>query len=202
MMVKVCGLTRDQDVRLCHELGVDMVGFIFHPQSPRQVDPAWVAGINTACRKVGVFTVQDTVTIAHVADRARLDMIQLHGPYPPASGDVLGPQRTIAVLWPESFSTPQALLKAASAWQGHCRFLLLDAGRCGGGHGRPLRLPWTLPALPIPWILAGGLGPETIGCVRLLRPSGVDLNSGVEARPGIKDAGKLRQTLNQLGGCS
>lgn len=202
MIVKVCGLAREDDVRLCQTLGVDMVGFIFHPQSPRRVDPAWVGGVATSCRKVGVFTVQDTATIAHMAAEAQLDMLQLHGPYAPATGQVLGPERVIAVLWPERFPTPQAFLRAASSWQGHCRFLLLDAGRCGGGHGRPWRLPWSLPALPLPWILAGGLGPETIAAACALRPDGVDLNSGVEARPGVKDAAKLRQTLNHLRGCS
>jgi len=200
MMVKVCGITRLEDVALCQSLGVDMLGFIFHPQSPRRVDPAWVGGIATSCRKVGVFTVQSREEVARIAQLARLDYIQLHGTSCPQDGQALGPERTIAVLWPERFPSAQAFAASAHTWAHACAFYLLDAGVSGGGHGRPLQTAWDIPPLPRPWILAGGIGPKTATWALGLGPAGVDLGSGVELAPGVKDPEKLRTTLNILRG--
>lgn len=195
MLIKVCGLTRATDVAFCEALGVDLVGFIFHPGSPRQVDPAWVASVRTRCRKVAVVTAPCLDTVARLVETARVDMVQLHGPYPPEAAGILGPARTIAVLWPEAHATAETLQEAAARWAGRCAYLLLDAGRSGGGHGRPLRLPWPVSPLPVPWILAGGLGPATIAAARTLGPAGIDLNSGVESAPGIKDPAKLSAAI-------
>ncbi len=202
MLIKVCGLTRNEDICLCEGLPVDLVGFIFHPGSPRQVDPAWVGRITTRCRKVGVVTTPDLQLVAQLAATARVDMLQLHGDYPLEASQILGPERTIAVLWPERYATAQDFQRAVARWKDGCAFVLLDAGTRGGGHGRTVRLPWPMPSLPMPWILAGGLGPSTIQGALALQPDGLDLNSGVETAPGHKDATKLHATLKRIRGTS
>jgi len=182
MLVKICGLTRPGDAEVAIGAGADMLGFVFAPGTQRFVDPTtavWIRGLAGA-EKVGVFRNQPLDEILGICDTLGLERVQLHGAEPDEWLDTLGPE-TLRRVRPDG----------ADPW---CRPAML-AGRClplfdpGAGDGEAF--DWsTLSPRPIGlWVgLAGGLTPATVGeAVRLVRPALVDVSSGVESAPGIKD---------------
>lgn len=198
---KVCGLTQAGDVALCHELGVDYTGFIFAPQSPRRISPDAAAALPRGrSKRVGVFAHASLEAINAAAERAGLDYIQLHGGESPQFCRSVGPERVIKVLWPAAMSETR-LREALETFAPVCAWFLFDAGSGGGGSGNPLDFA-ALRSLrpPRPWLLAGGMGPRTLGqALRQCSPHGVDMNSALESAPGIKDHGLLRQAMAMLG---
>lgn len=209
--VKICGLTRAADVRLCLDLGAAFTGFIFVPQSPRYVSPRQAAAFPSgAAARVGVFAGQAVDEVLEIMREARLDFAQLHGNEDPRFCRAVGPERVIKVLWPERLAVNQsdgsererirALQRACENFASVCAFFLLDAGSSGGGSGRELPrgcLSHFVP--PRPWLLAGGIGPANAAAVMAeCAPFGIDCNSGVEAEPGVKDPAKLRALINTL----
>ena len=198
MLVKVCGQKRAEDEREAAEQGVDFCGFIFHPQSPRAIAPARAAELDSGdCRRAGVFVEQGSEEILGVMETARLDFAQLHGRQSVDCALRIGPERVIRVLWPERFASVSALQAEIDRHARACAYYLLDAGKRGGGSGR--HLDWhSLSELrfPRPWLRAGGLSADALGeALRLCSPDGVDLNSGVETAPGVKDAARLRAAI-------
>jgi phosphoribosylanthranilate isomerase len=192
--VKVCGITRQEDAWLAVELGADAVGFVFWPGSPRCVDPAKAAaiarGLPPFVTCVGVFVSQPLDDIRGVARAAGLGAIQLHGEEP-------------AEMWAK---VPGACIKAIgvgeafdvaslSGWPVSVLPLLdvHDPAR-RGGTGRAV--DWTVAAAAArvrPVVLAGGLRPENVeDAIQRVHPYAVDVSSGVEREPGIKDAVRLR----------
>lgn len=202
MIVKICGMTRPEDVACCDQAGVDLLGFIFHGPSPRNVTPAWVATQKPRqALKVGVFVRQDVDEIRRIADEAGLDLLQLHGGHSLEQCRELGPERVIRAMWPQRYATPELLAADMRLFAPVCRAILLDSGTSGGGHGIPLDAA-KLRDLDVghPWYLAGGLGPDNLEGVQACGASGFDLNSGLESAPGIKDHTKVRHALNILRG--
>jgi phosphoribosylanthranilate isomerase len=201
-LVKVCGMTRSVDVRACRDLGVDLIGFIFHPKSPRCVEPSFAAGVpRGGPLKVGVFVDQSADEVNRIMDLAGLDLAQLHGGQDAEFCRAVGPERVLKALWPESLGSARALEAEAARFAGCCRALLLDAGKSGGGHGRPMDFTILQHAvLKKDWFLAGGLGPETLSAaLAACSPSGLDCNSGVEDAPGIKNRNKIAAVLRLVG---
>ncbi|MGE4551834.1 MAG: phosphoribosylanthranilate isomerase [Desulfovibrionaceae bacterium] len=200
LLVKVCGMTNAETARRCDALGVDLVGFIFHPKSPRCVAPSLPAGLDLPrARKVGVFVHQGADEVRDLMERGRLDLAQLHGGQDRKFCRAVGPERVIKALWPERYASLDDLMSDLRRFAPVCRWFLFDAGSSGGGHGRTLAA--TLPEagdIPRPWLLAGGLSPETLPAALALGPDGVDLNSGVESAPGVKDFDKLTRALDGL----
>lgn len=198
MLIKVCGLTRQQDLDMASSLGAGMCGFIFHAPSPRNVTPAHVASLESGTMlRVGVFVNQNAEEICRIMAEARLDMAQLHGRQDKDCAMAVGVQRVIRVIWPGRYCHRALLYNELQKHAGACACYLLDAGLTGGGSGT--RLDWQdlshLPA-PHPWLLAGGLSADTVGqALRLCSPDGIDLNSGVEDAPGLKNAQKLATAL-------
>jgi len=204
LLVKVCGMTSEADARLCARLGADLLGFIFHPRSLRCVEPALPASLNMPLiLKVGVFVDQSLDETLALMEAGRLDLAQLHGgqdlAFCAALAKALSPQRVIKVVWPEKAGSQEAFQAGLDRFAPHCCLFLADAGQGGGGHGRTIDGEvLAKAAFPLPWLLAGGLGPATIGpmlsrfrqCGQ--KPAGLDLNSGVESAPGIKDETLLR----------
>jgi phosphoribosylanthranilate isomerase len=206
-IIKVCGLTRAEDVALCEELGVDWIGFIFHPASPRNVHVDQVTAIAKGqALRVGVFVRQGVEEVCSIMDRAGLDLAQLHGGQDQAFCRAVGPKRVIKVFWPQQYSRMEELKQDIEAYASEayadCRVVLLDAGTSGGGHGRSLDFANLRGLrLPLPWILAGGLGPENIREALLhCTPDGVDLNSGVEDAPGRKNRMLLNNAVKLIRG--
>lgn len=199
MLVKICGMREAATLELAASLGVNLCGFIFHPKSPRHITPREAARLPSfGMARVGVFVSGNTEEILTVMREARLDFAQLHGSQPASAAASIGAGNVIRVLWPERMPTLQALTLEADKHADACAFYLLDAGASGGGSGAPLQ--WrNLPGLKLahPWLLAGGLTPENImEAVDTCAPGGIDLNSGLESAPGIKDAAKIIRAVS------
>jgi len=199
-VVKVCGMTRMQDVELCVELGADLLGFIFHPKSPRNVDPDFVASVKTGVTKVGVFVNQSATEINEIMERCGLHAAQLHGGQDVDFCESIGPDRVIRVFWPSTYTSTHALIRDLDNYAEVCGHFLLDAGSTGqGGTGQTIDFS-VLQHIEIqtPWFLAGGLNPQNMDSALALNPPGLDINSGVESGPGIKDETRLRAIFDRL----
>ncbi|MBI4803655.1 MAG: phosphoribosylanthranilate isomerase [Desulfovibrio sp.] len=208
VLVKVCGMTLPEQVAALDELGVDFLGFIFAAKSPRKVTPGHVAAIPRGrAKRVGVFVGQDAEEVRRIIDVAGLDYAQLHAGQDEAFCRTVGTDKVIKVFWPQRYLaegavTPDGALEALrqdmQSFKDVCALMLLDSGTSGGGHGKSLDFS-TLSGLsaPKPWLLAGGLSPDNAAQALLeAKPSGLDLNSGVEISPGIKDISRVEQTFH------
>lgn len=195
--IKICGITRYEDAKVAVSLGVDALGFIFYPKSPRCVTPeqalAIIRQLPTFVNRVGVFVDEDPSTIANVARFAQLDTIQLHGketpeqcravPFPVIKAFAVSPESDITVM--EQYDVAAYLL---DTWHADLH----------GGSG--MTFDWSIARRACTGysnvILAGGLGPTNIEeALDVVGPFGVDLNSGVEIRPGIKNPHKMRDAV-------
>lgn len=188
----MCGFTREADLDGALALGVDAVGFVMYPPSPRAVTveraAALAARVPPFVTRVGLFVNEDAATVARAAREARLDLLQFHGDEDAAYCEHFGLPWIKAVrVRPET-----DLLECAGRYPG-ARALLLDAwSEAWGGSGK--RFDWTLipPGLPLPLILSGGLDPDNVAeAVQRIRPAAVDVSSGVEASKGIKDVARV-----------
>lgn len=187
MLVKICGLTRAEDAAAAVAAGAHLLGFVFAPNTPRAVDPGrapWISDLPVAT--VGVFRDATLDEVLRVRELLALDWVQLHGAEPDAWLTRLGGRvlRRVAVAEPFDWGRLGQLA-------GHC-LPLVDPG---GGDGRAF--DWRLLAGAPPGVrfgLAGGLTPGNVAeAVRRARPQLVDVSSGVESAPGIKDHDALRR---------
>ncbi len=194
--VKICGVTRLEDALLAVELGASALGFNFFRTSPRYIDPRearkTVAQIPPFAGTVGVFADEaDVLRIRAVAEQSAVNVIQLHGPRLPADLSTLRSFPVIRAIAVSPGFDPSSLVGLrASAF-------LLDAydPQLMGGTGQTVdwRCAREVRLMGCTMILAGGLTPENVGqAIRAVRPYAVDVATGVESSPGIKDAGKLR----------
>jgi len=194
--VKVCGITRPEDAELSVELGAWAIGFILWKGSARAADPAVAAGISAALRRraatVGVFVNASLDEIAQAADALQLSHVQLHGDEGPAfCGEVA--RRTGAKVIKAVRIADASGFRELERF--HTDYHLLDTAARGlrGGSGRTW--DWGLAARrrrTVPAILSGGLTAENVAAgIAAVEPFAVDVASGVEASPGIKDPDKL-----------
>ena len=206
--VKVCGLTRPEDALFCQECGVDFIGFVMAGESPRHISPEAVAAMPTispippipvsAAKRVGVFTSDDIAELEETAQVASLDYLQLHGGQSVETCRALGPERVIKVLWPERLGIADLQMEL-DRYASACAYFLFDAGKSGGGMGRPFA--WEMLRrldVPRPWFLAGGIEPGSAKDAAAYSPFALDVNSGVEISPGVKDVAKIRNVLRNL----
>jgi phosphoribosylanthranilate isomerase len=193
--VKICGITRVEDALEAARLGADALGFNFWPRSKRYVAPAEARAIVRRLppfvTAVGVFVDASREEILRAADASGIRVAQLHGDEPPEL----------------CASLPLPVLKALRIADGHALAalaayevsgFLLDAPSPGYG-GSGATFDWSLAAeaaAVVPVVLAGGLTPENVAeAVRVVRPWGVDVASGVERSPGVKDLDKVRRFI-------
>ncbi len=199
-LIKVCGITNGPDAAMCIEHGVDLMGFIFHPGSPRNVETAFPASIKTdRLLKVGVFVKQTADEINEIMEKSGLDLAQLHGGQDPEFCREVGTKRVIKAIWPDGYESKDEFQADLDRFAPVCRFLLFDSGKSGGGHGTSIDFT-KLQDVEIKnvWFVAGGISPENVEQVLGLNPNGLDLNSGVETSPGLKDETKLKQVLAKV----
>lgn len=196
--VKICGITSLEDAALAVRLGAHALGFIFAP-SPRRVSPEavrdMVRGLPPLVQTVGVFVNEDTARIDEIMSLCGLDLAQLHGDEPPDACEALMPRAIKAFRLKDASS-----LEAIETYRGKVRAVLLDSYLKGkrGGTGRTLDWDFAARVLHpgIPVILAGGLNPENVRrAVSVVRPFGIDVNSGVEVRPGKKSPALLESLM-------
>jgi phosphoribosylanthranilate isomerase len=198
--VKICGITRLEDAELAVELGAAALGFIFWPGSPRFIDPhrarAIMRMLTPFVVPVGVFVDQPQEHVNEVIALAGLGAAQLHGRETPAYCAGIR-QRVIRAIGVDSTVEPSTL----TTWPAEIT-LLLDArdDERHGGTGRSI--DWSLAgrvAARRPVILAGGLHAGNVGAaVDAVRPYAVDVSSGVEARPGVKDPDRMRALFRAI----
>jgi phosphoribosylanthranilate isomerase len=195
--VKICGITRLQDLHAACDAGADALGFVFYEKSPRHVTIATAAALMRELppfvQSVGLFVNADPAFIEAVLDAVPLDLLQFHGDETPADCARFGRPWIKAVR----VNQDTDLLKCAADFDA-ARGLLLDAWVPGVPGGTGERFDWSLipPDLPKPVILSGGLTPDNVAeAVGRVRPWAVDVSSGVEVAKGIKDAHKIAQFI-------
>jgi len=199
MHVKICGITRTEDALLAAELGATALGFVLWPGSPRAIDPfraqTIVRHLPPLVSVVGVFVDQPLEYVRRVARLVPLDAIQLHG------GESADYCRDVGARVIKAIGASRTAVDGIGRLPRNVVVLLdaFDPVR-HGGTGRSI--DWNVAARVArmrPTILAGGLRPENVGeAIRRVRPFGVDVSSGVEVRPGVKDAGRLRDFFAAL----
>jgi len=197
--VKICGMTQLKDALFAVEQGVDAVGFIFYKKSPRAVTMKTVREIITKLPPlvdtVGVFVNESAERLNKIADYCGLDLVQLHGEESPAFCRKIH-RRVIKAFRVKDLQSIKQLEKFPVSG------FLLDtfSDDLHGGTGKTFDWNLALPAKKMgPVILAGGLTPRNIiQAVRQVRPYGVDVCSGVEKSPGIKDLEKVRAFLRNI----
>lgn len=198
--VKICGVTRLDDALLAAELGADALGFVFAPRSRRLADVGTVARIVEEVPPyvtvVGVFMDQPADEVRRVASACGLDLVQLHGTEDRAYVESLGLKALKAV----SLASREDL-RLLEAYAGRGAFLLDSAaGGERGGTGTTFDWSWAVEAKRFGRIvLAGGLHPANVAdAVRIVAPWAVDVCSGTESSPGLKDPTKLREFIRNV----
>lgn len=195
--VKICGLRDSESVDAAIDGGADYLGFMFFEKSPRHVAPSVVAELvedaPEEVGRVGVFVDPDDALLDRVLTQLRLDYLQLHGSETPARVDEIRLAYGLPVIKAIGVSVAQDVV-AVSAFADHADMLLFDAKPPPGADrpgGNAQAFNWALMKAytgSLPWLLAGGLTPETVA--QAIAESGahaVDVSSAVESEPGIKD---------------
>jgi phosphoribosylanthranilate isomerase len=199
--IKICGITRLEDALLAADQGADYLGFVFVPSTPRFIEPERAAEITAAFQDrpnrpkfVGVFRDASPGYIREIAATVRLDVVQLHGSESDEDIKAIGLPAIKAFrvgdTLPDTTSHPSA------------EWFLFDTfeERRAGGTGR--RFDWSLLSMyprNKPFFLAGGMNPENIAAaISLVRPNGIDVSSGVETDPGVKDHGRMARLFERV----
>jgi phosphoribosylanthranilate isomerase len=207
---KICGLSTAEGVVAAARHGARFIGFVFYPPSRRHVTPELAAALcalaPAGITRVGLFVDADDDTLAAALARAPLDLLQFHGEE--------SPERVIQVK--RRFGKPvmkaismaaETDLAVATRYVGVADRLLFDAkppkdATVPGGNG--LIFDWELLGgrrWPIPWMLSGGLTADNLGeAVRITHATAVDVSSGVEREPGVKDTDKIAAFLARARG--
>ena len=189
--VKICGITHLDDALCAAENGAAALGFIFYPPSPRYIEPqkarAIIDKLPQNLVKIGVFVNETTEEVMRIFDYCGLDMLQLHGNESPDYCRQFPTHRLIKALALKD----EEDLKNASAFD--VSAILVDSHHAGlyGGTGKTAN--WELAGrISKPLILSGGLNENNIiEALQKIHPDALDINSGVEERPGKKDCAKI-----------
>lgn len=200
-LIKVCGMTEAENIRNVEQLGVDMIGFIFYPKSPRCLCemPEYLPA---HAKRVGVFVNESKENILMYADRFGLDFIQLHGNESPGYCRSLSSSGKLRIIKAFSIALPKDLL-AATAYQGICDYYLFDTKTPQyGGSGN--QFDWNLLNrynCSTPFLISGGINPYSTKALKEFhhpRFAGIDINSRFETAPGVKDIERIRTFLREL----
>jgi phosphoribosylanthranilate isomerase len=203
---KICGLSTPETVAAAVRGGASHVGFVFFPRSPRDIvpDQAGEMGTPEGVGRIGVFVDPDDALLVHAVRGARLTGVQLHGEESPERVAAVKARLGIEV-WKAVPVRARTDLDAARLYRGAADHILYDAktpkGTLPGGMG--LRFDWTLLdgfQHPLPWALSGGLDAANVAeAVRITGARLVDVSSGVESAPGVKDMDKIAAFLQATG---
>ena len=200
--IKICGITREEDALFSADRGADFLGFIFVPGSPRYIDPDRAAVIAARVREthehapqfVGVFRDSSVDYIREIVAAVGLDAVQLHG----SEGDDVAAGAGVPAIRALRVgeSLPDTTACPSASW------LLFDTwdARRAGGTGR--RFDWSLLTgykRTKPFFLSGGLSPDNVAAaISLVRPDAIDVASGVESSPGVKDHAALGRLFERV----
>ena len=208
--VKICGITNLEDARVAVDAGADALGFVFYEKSPRKIEVEAAAEISAklppAVEKVGVFVDEEVEVIRHVATTARLTAAQVHMVHGGGRrtqdllllNEVDDRLKVIAAVPADRLAKDTLLTFGTTKTTLYA--LMLDSGSNSAPGGTGKTFNWIKAneavralSVSLPIIVAGGLTPSCVGeAMKIFRPWGVDVSSGVEARPGKKDPEKVR----------
>lgn len=207
--VKICGLSTPETVVAAVEGGARYVGFVFFPPSPRSLEPKeavrLTAEVPPGVAKVGLFVDPDDALMDRVLDEVPLDMIQLHKVTEPARLASLRRRASLPLIVATPIATPQDVSEALEIGAVG-DIVLFDAkpsqdATLPGGNG--VAFDWRLLAnrrIAAPWMLAGGLTPDNVAAaIDLTGARIVDVSSGVESAPGVKDPDRIAAFLRNSG---
>lgn len=201
--VKICGLSDELALAAAVQAGADYAGFVFYARSPRYIAPEragiLLQGVPASVQSVGLIVDEDDAAIETILRHAALDMLQLHGQENPARVAEIRRRFGLPVIKAVAISDAPDVQRAKD-YEGVADILLFDAKppqnlrALPGGNG--LVFDWTLLARAswtIPWMLSGGLNADNVAdALRISGAKMVDVSSGVESAPGIKDVAKIR----------
>lgn len=194
--IKLCGLSRPEDIQIANTLRPDYIGFVFAPKSKRFVPPARAAALKALLpeeiRAVGVFVREDPWHVAELLRQGVIDMAQLHGGEDDAYIARLRELTDKPII--QAFRVDSAE-DVGRAQRSPADYILLDSGAGGTG----TTFDWSLlKTIHRPWFLAGGLDPDNVAqAVKRYRPWAVDVSSGIET-DGRKDPEKMKRFVEQV----
>jgi phosphoribosylanthranilate isomerase len=199
--IKICGLSTPETLRAALDAGVEMIGLVFHPKSPRFVVPQEAAALAAMARGraeiVALIVDRDLGEVAELVETVRPDWLQLHGRETPEAVSAIKTATGLRAIKALGVADRHDLA-AFGAYEGIADRILLDAkppkdAAYPGGHGRAF--DWSILAAldrASPFMLSGGLDPANVAqAIAMARPWGVDVSSGVERAPGVKDIDRI-----------
>lgn len=195
--VKICGLTRREDVAAAVDAGADALGFVFTPRSRRFLElpeaHELVSAVPAFIARVGLFMDQDEDEVRRVLDAVPLSLLQFHGN---ETGQFC---RQFGLPYMKALAMGSGGRAEGVEAYSDAAALLLDSHEPGAPGGTGRAFDWNrIPELPRPLVLAGGLGPRNVHrAVRQVRPWAVDVSSGVETEPGVKSARKMNEFISE-----
>ncbi len=200
--VKICGITSASDAQAAVDAGANLLGFNFYPKSPRHIEEDKAAEIRRKLPKrveaVGIFVNRLPADVIALGSSLKLDAVQLHGDEPPETVAEIAPLVPVIKAFRVEAEVPLTTLEEYSP----AFAFLFDAAHTDqyGGTGRPT--DWDVArraSAKHRIILAGGLKVENVAAaVRIVRPYGIDVASGVESRAGKKDQGLMREFIREV----
>jgi len=206
--IKICGMTQMAEARAAVQAGVDALGFIFFAKSPRNITPDQareiIATLPPFVDAVGVFVNEELDHVRELVQYCGLTVVQLHGIESPEYCEKVGGRilKAFSVRPGEGGGLEPANGLAFAPYADKVKGFLLDTFHPAVAGGSGQAFDWDLLANsrpPGPLILAGGLSAANVGeAVRRVRPFAVDVNSGVEVAPGIKDIEQIRQVVAEV----
>ena len=212
MLIKVCGMREPENIRQVAETGIDWMGFIFYTQSPRRLGAddsgqqlssfiSQLSTVNCQLKRVGVFVNATPEEMMETAAHYRLDYLQLHGNESPDICFTLH-KRGYAIIKAFSIATEEDL-KPVADYEGRADYFLFDT-KCSSYGGSGKQFDWSVLSTykgQTPFLLSGGINPDSAEALRNFshpKLAGIDLNSGFETSPGIKDAEKLKTFIDKI----
>jgi phosphoribosylanthranilate isomerase len=210
LLIKICGLSTPETLEAALVAGADMVGFVFFAPSPRNLslDDAMALGAQAQGRaiRVALSVDADDAFLDAAVEAARPDMLQLHGKETPERVLYLKRRFGLPVMKAIHVSGPEDLA-AVAAYENAADRLIFDARPPKGAvlpGGNGAAFDWAIldhVQTKLPWMLSGGINPANVAeAIRLTRAPGVDVSSGVERSPGVKDAGLIANFISRARG--
>ena len=203
---KICGLSTPETLDAAVRLGARFVGFVTYPKSPRHISTETMRALGgrvpKSVTRVGLFVDPDDALLDEKLATGALDLLQLHGSETPERVAEIRRRTGKPVMKVIKVATPQDIERGVAAYAGVADRLMFDTaeGTLPGGNAKVF--DWTFlsgRAIPLPWLLAGGLTPDNAAeAVRVTGASVLDVSSGVESSRGVKSVDLIRAFLETV----